>query len=172
VNSIVPFYKNENGFIRSKIGKRKRSIRRTNNQQTRMEKIINLANISESDDDETGGIAPPFLVAARRRQRAAEEMNIFTRADLDSDRDAYAREKMREYVKASVKNIYSGVRKTAVERSDHSFYYNVHEQTHIDVITLAEAIQAKLQVLFPDFKISIGDVNNGDNSSRYICVKW
>jgi hypothetical protein len=138
-----------------------------------MEKIINLANISESDDDdETGGIAPPFLVAAERRRRAAEEMNIFTRADLDSDRDAYAREKMREYVKASVKNIYSGVRQTAVERSDHSFYYNVHEQTHIDVITLAEAIQAKLQVLFPDFKINIGDVNNGDNSSRYICVKW
>lgn len=134
-----------------------------------MEKIINLANISESDDDETGGIAPP-LSAIRAREAAA--MKIFTRADLDSERYEYAREKMREYVNASVKNIYLGVRKTAVELSDHSFYYTVHEQIHVDVITLAEAIQAKLQVLFPDFKFEIGKVNDGYNRSRYICVTW
>jgi len=59
-----------------------------------------------------------------------------------------------------------------VERSSHSFYYTVREQTFVDVITISEAIRDELQVLFPDFTISIGDVNDGYNNSRYICVKW
>lgn len=99
-------------------------------------------------------------------------MNVFTYKDLEEERDAYAREKMQEYVKASVEYIYRGVRKAAVERSAHSYYYTVHEQTHVDVITLAEAIRDDLLNLFPDFKFDIGVVNDGYNRSRYICVKW
>jgi hypothetical protein len=100
-------------------------------------------------------------------------MQPFTRADLEKRRDAYAEAKREEYVEDSVEKIYYGARKVAVERSAGAFYYNIREQVYIaDVITLAEAIQAKLKVLFPDFTIEIGKVNDGYNGSRYICVKW
>jgi hypothetical protein len=99
-------------------------------------------------------------------------MQPFTREDLISQRDEYAMTKMQEYVEESVEKIYYGARKVAVERSSHSFYYTVREQTFVDVITISEAIRDKLQVLFPDFTITIGDVTDGYNRSRYICVKW
>lgn len=99
-------------------------------------------------------------------------MQPFTRALMEFQRDAYAMTKMAEYVEESVEKIYYRARKVAVERSSHEFYYSVHEQTFVDVITISEAIQAKLQVLFPDFTITIGNVNDGYNRSRYICVKW
>jgi hypothetical protein len=99
-------------------------------------------------------------------------MQPFTRADLNSQRDEYAMTKMQEYINESVEKIYYGTRKVAVERSSHKFYYTVREQTFVDVITISEAIQAKLQVLFPDFTINIGDVTSGYDHSRYICVKW
>jgi hypothetical protein len=99
-------------------------------------------------------------------------MEPFTRADLEFQRDAYALSKMREYVKDSVEKIYYGVRKVAVERSSHSFYYTVHEQNHVDVVTIVERIREELVELFPDFIIVIGIVNDGLNRSRYIYVKW
>jgi hypothetical protein len=99
-------------------------------------------------------------------------MEPFTRADLEFQRDAYAISKMREYVKESVEKIYYGARKVAVERSSQSFYYTVREQTHVDVVTIAETIRDDLTTLFPDFTIEIGMVNDGYNRSRYICVKW
>jgi predicted transposase YdaD len=99
-------------------------------------------------------------------------MQPFTRADLNSQREEYVMTQMQEYINKTVEKIYYAARKTAVERSDHSFYYTVHEQIRVDVITLAEAIQDKLQALFPDFTITVGNVNDGYNHSRYICVKW
>lgn len=99
-------------------------------------------------------------------------MEPFTRADLEFQRDAYAMSKMREYVDESVKQIYHSVRKVAVERSSYSFYYTVREQTHVDVVTIAERIREELIELFPDFTIEIGNVNDSYNRSRYIGVKW
>jgi hypothetical protein len=100
------------------------------------------------------------------------KLQPFTRDDLISQRDEYARAKMEEYINETVESIYSGARKMAIERSNHEFYYTVREQTFVDVIIISEVIRDKLKVLFPDFTIDIGNVNDGYNRSRYICVKW
>jgi len=100
-------------------------------------------------------------------------MQPFTRALMEFQRDSYAMSKRKEYIKDAVENIYYATIEASVKRSSHSFYYTVRSVTYIaDAISLSEAIRDELQVLFPDFTISIGDVNDGYNRSRYICVKW
>jgi hypothetical protein len=100
-------------------------------------------------------------------------MQPFTRALMEFQRDSYAMSKRKEYIKDAVETIYYATIEASVKRSSHSFYYTVRSVTYIaDAISLSEAIRDELQVLFPDFTISIGDVDDGYNSSRYICVKW
>jgi hypothetical protein len=43
---------------------------------------------------------------------------------------------------------------------------------YIDIDDLATSIRDELVLLFPDFTIEIGVVNDGCNRSRYICVTW
>ena len=100
-------------------------------------------------------------------------MDPFTRSDLEFQRNAYATEKARTFVKDAVEKIYYEARKVAVERTSDSFYYNVyHVDKYIDIDDLVTSIRDELVTLFPDFKISVGIVNDGYNRSRYICVKW
>jgi hypothetical protein len=100
-------------------------------------------------------------------------MQPFTRALMEFQRDSYAMSKRKEYIKDTVEKIYYATIEASVKRSSHSFYYTVRSVTYIaDAISLSEAIRDELQVLFPDFTISIGDVTDGYNNSRYICVKW
>jgi hypothetical protein len=99
-------------------------------------------------------------------------MQPFTRADLNSQREEYARNKMQEYMNETVEKIYYAARKAAVERSSHEFYYTIRERTFVDIVIMSDVIQDRLQALFPDFKISVGNVNDGYNNSWYICVKW
>jgi Zn-dependent M32 family carboxypeptidase len=99
-------------------------------------------------------------------------MQPFTRADLNSQRDEYAMTKMQEYINEIIEKIYYAARKAAVERSSHEFYFTIRERTFVDITIVSDVIQDKLQALFPDFKITIGNVNDGYNNSRYICVKW
>ena len=101
------------------------------------------------------------------------QMEPYTLADLKLERKAYATEKARTFVKDAVENIYYGVRKVSVERISHSFYYNVyHDDKYIDIDHLATSIREDLVTLFPDFQITIGNVNDGYNRSRYIHVTW
>lgn len=103
-------------------------------------------------------------------------MTPYTRKDLEFQREAYATEKARTFVKESVETIYYSVRKVSVERSSRSFYHTIsgtldHDE-YIDIDDLANSIRDELVTLFPDFQISVGNVNDGYNRSRYICVKW
>jgi type III secretory pathway component EscR len=99
-------------------------------------------------------------------------MQPFTRADLNSQREEYAMTQMQEYINKTVEKIYYAARKAAVERSSHEFYYKICERTFVDITIISDVIQDKLQALFPDFTITVGNVNDGYNHSRYICVKW
>jgi len=102
-------------------------------------------------------------------------MEPYTRKDLEFQRAAYATDKARTFVKESVETIYFEVIKVAVERSIREFYHTISsslDHLYIDIDDLATSIRDELVVLFPDFTIEIGVVNDGYNRSRYICVKW
>jgi hypothetical protein len=92
---------------------------------------------------------------------------------MEFQRDAYAMSKRKEYIEHAVDKIYYATIEASVKRSSHSFYYTVRSVTYIaDAVSIAESIRDELQVLFPDFTITIGDVTSGYDHSMYICVKW
>ena len=102
-------------------------------------------------------------------------MEPYTRKDLEFQRNAYATAKARTFVKDAVETIYFEAIHVAVQRSSHAFYHtisNMLDAKYIDIDDLANTIRDELVVLFPDFTIEIGVVNDGYNRSRYICVKW
>ena len=102
-------------------------------------------------------------------------MEPYTRKDLEFQRNAYATAKARTFVKESVETIYFEVIKVAVQRSSREFYHTIStmlDHLYIDIDDLATSIRDELVVLFPDFTIEIGVVNDDYNRTRYICVKW
>ena len=102
-------------------------------------------------------------------------MEPYTRKDLEFQRDAYATAKARTFVKESVETIYFEAIKVAVQRSSREFYHTISsvlDHLYIDIDDLANSIRDELVVLFPDFTIDIGEVNDGYGRTRYICVKW
>ena len=102
-------------------------------------------------------------------------MKPYTRKDLEFQRHAYATAKARTFVKESVETIYFEAIQTAVQRSCREFYHtisNVLDDKYNNIDDLAIRIRDELVVLFPDFTIEIGNINDDCNPTRYICVKW
>jgi isopentenyldiphosphate isomerase len=102
-------------------------------------------------------------------------MEPYTRKDLEFQRKAYQDTKARTFVENSVDTIYFEAIKVAVERSSREFYHTIStmlDAKYIDIDDLATSIRDELVLLFPDFTIEIGVVNDGCNRSRYICVTW
>jgi hypothetical protein len=100
-------------------------------------------------------------------------MDPYTRKDLEFQRRAYADCKADTFVKETTEEIYHNAIKTAVERDTHAYYYTMyHAEDYMTIDDLAVRVRDKLVVLFPDFEIEVGHVNDGYNRSRYIRVKW
>lgn len=102
-------------------------------------------------------------------------MKPYTRKDLEVDRKVYETAKARTFVNDAVETIYSEVIKVAVQRSSRKFYHTISsvlDHLYINIDDLATSIRDELVVLFPDFTIVIGEVNDGYGGTRYICVKW
>jgi hypothetical protein len=102
-------------------------------------------------------------------------MEPYTRRDLEVERKVYETAKARTFVKDSVETIYFETIKVAVQRSSREFYHTIStmlNRKYIDIDDLATSIRDELVVLFPDFKISVGNVNDGYGRTRYICVQW
>jgi len=100
-------------------------------------------------------------------------MTPYTRKDLEFQRDVYATEKARTFVKEAVEEIYHEAIMAAVKRTKVSYYHTIRSNDEcIDIDDVATAIRDELVGLFPDFKIDIRNVNDGYNRSRCINVAW
>ena len=102
-------------------------------------------------------------------------MKPYTRKDLEVERKVYETAKARTFVENSVDTIYFEAIKVAVQRSSREFYHTIStmlDAKYIDIDDLATSIRDELVLLFPDFTIEIGVVNDGYGRTRYICVKW
>lgn len=98
-------------------------------------------------------------------------METFTRSDLKREQEAFAIANAREYLKKAVENIYNAVKKDAIEMNGNEYYYTIEWEIYRNVKRVADAIREELILLFPDFKITVGDTNDMCGS-RDIVVKW